>query len=306
MSGIPRRPLGKDGEKVSMLCLGGGHIGRAQLDPDDAVRIMQKAVDEGITFFDNAYEYNQGESERRMGRALEGRRDKVFLMTKVCSRDRAGAESQLHESLERLRTDHLDLWQFHEINYGNDPEWIFAKGGAAEAAEAALASGKVRHVGFTGHKDPSHLIKMLDYDFPWSCFLMPVNILDPGFHRSFIREVLPVAKEKGVSVLGMKSLGGMGQLVTGGEIPAEECLRFALSQPIASLVSGIDSLEVLEQNLRVARDFQPMDAREQQAAVERYRHLAADGRLEWFKTTQYFDSRVHRDQHAFPEVTTIN
>ena len=306
MSGIPQRPLGKSGEMVSMLCLGGGHVGRAALDPAESVRIMRQAIDEGVTFFDNAWEYNRGESEARMGRALEGRRDEVFLMTKVCARDREGAERQLHESLERLRTDHLDLWQFHEINYGNDPEWIFAKGGAAEAAEAALKAGKVRHVGFTGHKDPAYLLEMLEHDFPWSCFLMPVNILDPCFHRSFVRHVLPVAREKGVSVLGMKSLGGEGQLVSQGQIPVEECLRFAFSQDITSLVSGIDSLEVLQQNVRAAREFRPMSEEEQREAVERYRHLAGDGRLEWFKTTQYFDSRLHRDQHAFPEVTTIN
>lgn len=306
MSGIPRRPFGKDGEPVSILCLGGGHIGRPDLDPDEAVRIMHRAIDEGVDFFDNAWEYNERESERRMGIALRGRRDKVFLMTKVCARDRAGAEAQLHESLQSLGTDHLDLWMFHEVNYGNDPDWIFAPGGAAEAGLAALRKGQVRHLGFTGHKDPSYLLRMLGMDYPWSALLMPVTVLDPGFHRSFIREVIPEAKAREVSVLGMKSLGGLGQFVTEGGLDPAECLRFALSQDIASLVSGIDSMQVLEQNLAVARGFEPLDEASLAALAARHDHLAGDGHLERFKTTQFFDSRVHRNQHQFPEVTTIN
>jgi aryl-alcohol dehydrogenase-like predicted oxidoreductase len=306
MSGLPTRPFGRAGEPVSILALGGGHIGRATLDPDEAVRIMHRAIDEGLTFFDNAWEYNDRESERRMGIAIHDRRDRVFLMTKVCARDRDGAERQLDESLASLRTDHLDLWMFHEVNYGNDPDWIFGPAGAAEAAERALRAGKVRHVGFTGHKDPNFLIRMLRYDFPWSALLMPVNCLDTGFHKSFIREVLPVAREKHASVLGMKSLGGIGQFVTAAGMDPAQCIRYSLSQDIASLVSGIDSMAVLEQNLGVARSFRAMPEAEQRALEARYKSIAGDGRFEWFKTTQFFDSREHRDQHSFPEVTTIH
>src|SRR5690606_6825720 len=188
----------------------------------------------------------------------------------------------------------------------NDPDWIFAPGGAAEAGLEALRAGKVRHLGFTGHKDPSFLLRMLEMEYPWSALLMPVNVLDPGFHRSFVREITPLAREKGVSILGMKSLGGLGQFVTDGGMDPKECIRWALSQEIASLVSGIDSMAVLEQNLAVARGFQPMSRAELDEMCARYADVAGDGRLEQFKTTQFYDSRVHRDQHFFPEVTTIN
>lgn len=306
MSGIPTRPFGRDGDEVSILALGGGHIGRPELEPDEAVRILHRAIDEGITFFDNAWEYNERESERRMGLVLKERRSEVFLMTKVCARDRDGALRQLDESLELLQSEHLDLWMFHEVNYGNDPDWIFAPGGAAEAGLEALRAGKVRHLGFTGHKDPSYLLRMLEEDYPWSALLMPVNVLDPGFHRSFVQEVIPLAAEKGVSVLGMKSLGGLGQFVKEAGMDPGECMRWALSQEISSLVSGIDSMAVLEQNLAIARSFEPMSRSEQAALCRRYAGIAGDGRLERFKTTQFYDSRVHRDQHAFPEVRTIN
>lgn len=300
MSSIPTRPLGKTGVQVSILCLGGGHIGRKDVDPDLAVRILQRAVDHGVTFFDNAWEYNDGESERRMGRALRGRRDKVFLMTKVCSRDRRGAERELEESLQRLETDRIDLWQFHEVNYANDPEWIFAPGGAAEAAQAAMKAGKVRFVGCTGHKEPAYLLEMLRHDFPWTTVQLPVNVLDASY-RSFQRQVLPELEKRGIAALGMKSLGGEGQLVTKAGLSPDECRRYALSQPIASLVTGIVSLEDLEQDVRIARGFRPMSLAEQEELIRRTRAIAGDGRYEWFKTTPYFDSKFHRDQHGFPE-----
>lgn len=301
MSSIPIRPLGQTGIQVSILCLGGGHIGRKSIDADLSVRIMQKAVDDGVTFFDNAWEYNDGESELRMGRALRGRRDKVFLMTKVCSRDRRGAERELEESLRRLETDRIDLWQFHEVNYANDPEWIFAPGGAAEAARAALKAGKVRFVGFTGHKDPAYLLEMLRHDFPWATVQLPVNVLDASY-RSFQRQVLPELSKRGIGAIGMKSLGGEGQLVTGAGLSPQECRRYALSQPIASLVTGITSLEQLDQDVRIARELKPMAQAEQEELISRTRAIAGDGRFEWFKTTPFFDSKLHRDQHGFPEV----
>ena len=302
MSDLPLRVFGRHEDKLSILGFGGGHIGRPHIDDDEAVRLIQQGIDEGISFFDNSWDYNDGLSERRMGRGLRGRRDRAFLMTKVCSRDKDGAEKQLHESLKRLETDYVDLWQFHEINYGNDPEWIFAPGGAAEAAEAAVKAGKVRYVGFTGHKDPAFLLRMLEYDFPWSALQMPVTILDPNYHRSFIRQIIPEAKKRGIAVLGMKSVGGRGQFVRYGKIPIEDCLRFSLSQDICCLVSGIDSVQVLEQNLRIVRNFQPMDDAEQKAVLERYRDLATDGRHEWYRTMQYFDGPYHREQHGFVAV----
>jgi predicted aldo/keto reductase-like oxidoreductase len=194
----------------------------------------------------------------------------------------------------------VDLWQFHEINYANDADWIFSSGGAAEAARAALAAGKVRYVGFTGHKDPAYLLAMLDHDFPWASAQMPVNVLDASF-KSFIGGVIPRAVERGIAVIGMKSLGGSGQLVTRAGIAVEDCLRFALSQPIATLVCGMESTADIDQDVAVARNFRPMSAEEQQALIARTREVASDGRYEWFKTTQYFDSAPHRQQHGFPD-----
>ena len=297
---VMTRPFGSSGEPVSILGVGGGHIGSPRLSTWEAVHLVQYAVDSGITFMDNAWEYNEGRSEAVMGEALQGRRDQVFLMTKVCARDRAGAERDLNDSLRRLRTDRIDLWQFHEINYGNDAEWIFGVGGAAEAAMAAIAAGKVRYVGFTGHKDPQYLLAMIEQSFPWASVQMPVNVLDVSF-RSFTRSVIPVAAARGMAVIGMKSLGGAGQLVLRAGIAVEDCLRFALSQPIATLVCGMESKADVDQNVRVVRDFQPMSAAEQEALVARTRDVAADGRYEWFKTTQYFDSAAHRRQHNYPD-----
>ncbi len=305
MSTIPQRLLGRTGESVPILALGGGHVGVLSIETSEVIRIIQYAIDQGVTFLDNAWEYNSGRSEVLMGEAIEGRRDQVFLMTKVCARDRAGAEKQLEESLRRFKTDYLDLWQFHEINYANDHELIFAPGGAAEAAEAALKAGKVKYVGFTGHKDPEYMLPMLDYEFPWSAAQFPVNVFDASY-RSFTQRLLPELEKRGIAALGMKSLGGRGQFITEAGLTPGECLRFSLSQPIASLVSGLDSIAVVDQNVEIVRAFEPMTQQEQEKLVERTRSLAADGRLEWFKTTPYFDSKYHRDQHGFPTVLVCN
>jgi predicted aldo/keto reductase-like oxidoreductase len=301
MSNIPKRPLGTTGEEISIVGLGGGHAGSSNLTPPETMRIIERAIDRGITFMDNAWEYNDGRSESLMGQVISGRRDQVFLMTKVCARDRGGAERELHDSLRRLRTDHIDLWQFHEINYGNDPEWIFAPGGAAETAEAALKSGKVRFVGFTGHKDPEYHLKMLGYDFPWSSAQMPINVLDASY-RSFIRNVLPACEKRRIAALGMKSLGGSAQLFLQAGISVEDCRRFALSQNIASLVCGMMSVEEVDQTADVASSFQPMSPEEQEALIEQTREVAGDGHLELYKTTQQYDSSYHRNQHHFPEI----
>lgn len=298
-SGIPVRELGKTGLKVSIIGFGGGHFVRPTIDEQTSIGLVQAAVDGGVTFIDTAWEYHDGESERRMGLALKGRRDQVTLMTKVCARDRKTAEAQLEESLRRLQTDVIDVWQFHEVNYDSDAEWIFRPGGAIEAAIAARDAGKVRFIGFTGHKSPHILQKMLDQDFAWDTCQMPINVLD-AHYRSFQKEILPQLNQRGIGCIGMKSLGGRGQMITDLGLTAEQCRRFSLSLPISTLVCGIQSVENLEQDLAIARAFTPMPEDEQQELLGRVYEEAADGRLEWFKSTQMFDSQYHRQQHGFP------
>src|SRR3954462_12728648 len=209
---IPQRPFGRHTDQmVSVLALGGYHIGAID-SVREAIRIIQAAIDEGITFLDKAWEYNEHESEERMGRAIADRRDRVFLMTKVCThgRDAKVAMRQLEQSLKRLRTDHLDLWQIHECVYFNEPELPFARGGVVEALDRAKRDGKVRYVGFTGHKHPDIHLRMLSYDFPFDAVLMPLNPFDATY-RSFERQVLPELNRRGIAGLGMKSFGGDGQ-----------------------------------------------------------------------------------------------
>jgi len=303
-AGIPVRELGRTGLTVSIVGFGGGHCVRPDIDEKKTVRLIQEAVDAGVTFMDNAWEYNDGRSETLMGEAIEQRRDEVFLMTKVCARDRAGALSNLEDSLRRLRTDVIDLWQFHEINYATDDELVFAADGAAEAALRALADGKVRYVGCTGHKDPAYLLAMLGHEFPWSTVQMPVTVMDPHY-KSFIRNVLPEAQRRSIGVIAMKTLGGRAQFLTAAGLSLEECLRFAWSQPISTLVSGMTSVELVDRNSAVARDFAPMARDEQEALLRRVRPVAADGRLEWYKSTQHFDAPPHRQQHGFPPAEEI-
>ncbi len=294
--GLATRPLGKTGEKVSLLCLGGWHIGAVK-DEKEAIRIMHAALDEGLTFFDNAWDYHDGKSEEVMGKALAGgKRDKAFLMTKNCARDARGTRQHLEDSLRRLRTDRLDLWQFHEINYDNDPDWITEQGALAEALKAKQ-EGKVRFLGFTGHKSPHIHLKMLGRH-AWDTVQMPINVCDYHY-RSFAREVVPEANRRGAAVLGMKSLGGgqPGRFVQAKVCTAEEALRFALSQPIASLVVGIDSMDVLQQDLKIARAFKPLEGEELKALLARVKPVAGDGRHERFKSTQFFDGLYHQKQH---------
>ncbi|RME52272.1 MAG: aldo/keto reductase [Caldilineae bacterium] len=297
--GIPLRVLGRTGLKVSLIGFGGGHFVGKNIDEQTSVRLVQAAIDEGVTFMDNAWEYHDGESERRMGIALQGRRDKVVLMTKVCARDRETALAQLHDSLRRLRTDVIDVWQFHEVNYDNDPEWIFQAEGAIEAALAAREAGKIRFIGFTGHKSPHILQKMLDQDFIWDTCQLPINAPD-AHYRSFQREILPQLNTRNIGAIAMKSLGGAGQFVTQLGLTPEQCRRYALSQPISTLVCGIQSMENLQQDVGIARNFTPMTAEEQDALLAAIYTQATDGRHEWFKSTQRFDSQYHRDQHGFP------
>jgi predicted aldo/keto reductase-like oxidoreductase len=299
-NGLPTRSLGKTGQRVSMLCLGGWHIGAVK-DEQEAIRIMHAAIDEGLTFFDNAWDYHDGGSETVMGKALamDGKRSKVFLMTKNCARDGRGTRQHLEDSLRRLQTDHLDLWQFHEINYDNDPDWIVERGALAEALKAQK-EGKVRFLGFTGHKSPLIHLKMLP-KHQWDTAQMPINVCD-YFYRSFANLVVPAAIKAGIAPLGMKSLGGgsnhQGRLVASKVCTIEEALRYALSQPIATLVSGIDSMEVLQQNLKIARDFKPLEGDELKELLAKVKPVAGDGRHERFKSTQLFDGVYHRKQHG--------
>jgi aryl-alcohol dehydrogenase-like predicted oxidoreductase len=297
---IPRRPLGKTGETVSIIGLGGYHLGTVG-SPEIAIRLVQEAVDAGVTFLDNAWEYNDHRSEEWMGFGLQGRRDKVFLMSKVCThgRDKKLAMQQLGESLKRLRTDHLDLWQIHEVIYENDAELHFAQGGVIEALDEAKRQGKVRFVGFTGHKNPAIHLKMLAYDYPFDTVQMPLNCFDATF-RSFEQQVLPEVQRRGIAALGMKSLGGDGQPVQYGVVSAEEALRYAMSMPVASTICGVDSLDVLRQDVGIARNFNPMSAQEMQALRQRCQPYAADGHLELFKTTKKYDGEVGREQHGYP------
>jgi predicted aldo/keto reductase-like oxidoreductase len=297
---VPHRPLGKTGAQVSALGVGGYHLGSIK-DQGESNELVARALDAGINFFDNCWEYHDGISEARLGTALQGKRDQAFLMTKVCTHGRTKdiAMKQLEESLRRLQTDHLDLWQIHEVVYYNDPDLIFAANGAAEALLAAKQQGKVRFMGFTGHKNPAIHLKMLSHDFPFDTVQMPLNALD-GTFKSFEQQVLPEATKRGIAVLGMKSLGGSGEIVSHGALTAEEGLRYAMSLSVATTISGMDSLGVLEQNLAIARGFQPLTTEAMQTLRERARPLAADGRYELFKTSTKYDGKEGREQHRYP------
>lgn len=300
-NGLPTRRLGRTNEQVSILCLGGWHIGAVR-EQSEAIRIMHAAIDEGMTFFDNAWDYHDGGSEEIMGRALAegGKRDKVFLMTKNCERDYKGSMSNLEDSLRRMKTDRIDLWQFHEMVYDSDPDWVFEKGGLKAALEAQKA-GKVRYIGFTGHKDPSIHIKMLNKPYDWATAQMPVNVLD-AHYRSFQREAIPVCLARDVGVVGMKSLGGggpRGEIPTNTDVSAEQCHRFALSLPVSTLVVGITSMEDLHGVVTTARDFKPMSDASKAVLLSKVADVAGDGRFERFKSTQDFDGPHHRKQHGF-------
>lgn len=304
-SQVPRRPFGKTGQQISVLGVGGFHLGSAK-DQGEVNAIVGTAIDAGINFFDNAWDYHQGESEERLGEALKGKRDQVILMTKVCThgRDKSVAMQQLEQSLRRLKTDHLDVWQIHEVVYYNDPDLIFRPDGAIEALALAKQQGKVRMVGFTGHKHPDIHLKMLSHDFPFDTVQMPLNPFDANF-RSFQQHVLPEANRRGISVFGMKSLGGSGEFVSHGAITVKDALRYAMSLPVATTISGMDSLGVLQQNLEIARNFQPMTREEMRAVEAKCAKWAADGRYERFKTTVMYDGAVGREQHEYPTVEKL-
>jgi uncharacterized protein len=297
---VPRRPLGKTGEKVSILGVGGHHLGDFD-SLDEMTRLVHEAIDSGVTFFDNCWEYWNGRAEAWLGRALSGKRDKAFVMTKVCTHGRGKdvALRMLDESLQRLQTDHLDLWQAHAMGFDNDPELAYAKGGVLEAFDQAKKAGKVRFVGFTGHKNPDVHLDMIQRGYPFDTVQMPLNPFDWHFH-SFTKVVLPEANKRGIGVLGMKSLGGTAAGVKKGVVTAEEMLRYAMSLPVAVTISGMDSFDVLRKNVAVARGFKPLSDKEMDAIREKCAAAAADGRFEPYKVSLQFDNPVTRLSHGFP------
>lgn len=294
------------GTSVSIIGVGGSALGDVH-DPSEAGRIVAEALENGINFFDNAWEYHDGLSEELLGRALRGKRDQAFLMTKVCShgRKRDVAMKMLEDSLRRLQTDHLDLWQIHEVIYDNDPDLHFAPDGAVEALTEAKRQGKVRFIGFTGHKDPDIHLKMLSHRYPFDTVQLPLNPFDKSY-RSFQDNVIPEALRQGIHPIGMKSMGGGGEPIKRGVTTPQELLRYAMSVPgVLTTVSGMDSYDVFKQNLEIASNFQPMTDAERAALENRVREMAGDGRLEHYKATKLYDAAVGRQQHGFPSAKEL-
>jgi len=282
------RPFGKTGVKVSQLGLGGWHIG-IQKEVSESYRLIRTAMDAGINFLDNSNDYNEGQSEIRMGEAIKGRRDKVFLMTKHNFRDRKSALRDLEISLGRLQTDHLDLWQFHSIERVEDPDWIFEENGAIEAAEQAKKQGKARFIGFTGHKNPNYHLAMLSKKYAWDALQMPLNVLDPHF-RSFEKLVLPEAVKRRLGVIGMKPMAFQNAPKT-GVVTSIECLHYAMSLPVSVTLTGCETMERLETALVAARTFKKLSESEMQALRDRMKPFVKDGATEPYKTTTNFDNK---------------
>src|SRR5580704_16310241 len=295
---VPYRPLGSTGEKVSCIGLGGYHLGQSHLEQADAIKLFHAAIDRGINFSDNSWDYNEGESERRVGKALQGYRQKVFVMTKFDGRTKGSALKQLDESLQRLQVDHVDLWQFHENIRLEDPDRFFAPGGAVEAMEEARRAGKVRYIGFTGHKDPSVHLRMLEmadkHQFHFDTAQMPINVMDAHF-RSFEKQVVPVLLEKQVALLGMKSMGDKN-ILTSKTVTPMECLQYALSRPLSVVITGIDSMQILDQAFQAAATYSKLASADIAAMLEKTAPAAADGKYEPFKTTPAFDSTARHPE----------
>ena len=295
---VPTRVLGHTGEKVSMVGLGGYHLGM-QADEQESIRIIRSGLDSGITFLDNCWDYNNGQSEIRMGKALrDGYRQKAFLMTKIDGRTRQAAAQQLEESLRRLQTDHIDLLQFHEVIRDTDPDRIFAKGGGMEAVLEAKKQGKVRYIGFTGHKSPDIHLKMLNtafaHDFTFDAVQMPLNVMD-AHYDSFEKKVLPVLVKHNIGVLGMKPMGDKIILKSKTASPVE-CLHYAMNLPTSVVITGCDSLEILQQAIGAAKAFKPMSAGEVSSLLAKTAPAAAKGEFEEYKTTHNFDGTYQNPQ----------
>ena len=290
--GIPYRELGRTGERVSAIGLGGWHLALPGVSEQLALRIVRHAIEEGINFLDNSWDYNGGASEKRMGKALHGYREKVFLMTKVDGRSGAEATRQLEQSLRRLKTDRIDLVQHHEVIRFDDPHRIFDEDGANAALVAARKAGKLRYIGFTGHKDPLVHLRMLqvahEHGFVFDTVQMPLNVMD-AHYRSFEQMVLPELVKHHIGVLGMKSMGN-GIILKSRTVTAVECLHYALNLPTSVVITGCDSMRILEQALEAARTFRPLSKGAVRELLARTRLQAITGRFELFKTTSIFDS----------------
>jgi aryl-alcohol dehydrogenase-like predicted oxidoreductase len=287
------RMLGRTGQRVSAVGLGGWHLGLPNVDEQLSLRIVRHAIDEGITFLDNSWDYNDGASEIRMGKALrDGYRDKVFLMTKIDGRSKREALRQLDESLRRLQTDHIDLVQHHEVIRFDDPHRVFDDEGSNAALIEARQMGKLRYIGFTGHKDPQIHLHMLEvaseHGFVFDTAQMPLNLMD-AHYRSFAKLVVPELLRQGIGVLGMKSIGN-GILLKSNTVTAVECLRYALNLPTSVVITGCDSMQVLGQALEVGKTFRPMSEAEVDVLLAKTKPAAARGEFELFKTTSLFDS----------------
>jgi len=296
---IPYRTLGRTGEKVSAIGIGGYHLARPGLAAEEATRIVRTALDEGINFLDNCWDYNGGESEIRMGKALrDGYRQKAFLMTKIDGRDKATATNQINESLKRLETDRIDLLQFHEVIRDSDPDRIFATGGALEAVQQAQKAGKVRHIGFTGHKGPEIHLKMLStaaaHHFTFDAVQMPLNVMDHHFN-SFETKVLPVLLKQNIGVLAMKPMGDHF-ILKSKTATAVECLHYPLNLPTSVVITGCDSMPILQQALDAARSFQPMSKEQVATMLAKTAKAAQSGEYELYKTSHHFDGTFQNPQ----------
>jgi aryl-alcohol dehydrogenase-like predicted oxidoreductase len=291
------RPLGNTGEKVSAIGLGGYHIGNPS--EEDSLRLIRAAIDRGITFLDNCWDYHDGGSEIRMGKALrDGYRNRVFLMSKIDGHTRQAAARQIDESLKRLQTDHVDLMQFHEVIRPDDPKKIFAEGGSMEAMMEAKKAGKVRFIGFTGHKDPAIHLSMLDrareHKFHFDAVQMPLNVMDAHF-KSFEKNVLPVLVREKIGVLGMKPLGS-GRILKSKTATPIECLHYALSLPTSVVITGMESTRDLDQAIEAVRTFHPLKPQELATLLDKTRDASQKGEFEQFKTTTQYDGTVQNPQ----------
>jgi predicted aldo/keto reductase-like oxidoreductase len=296
---VPQRTLGRSGEKVSIIGVGGHHIGRAAVDEQEGIRIVRTALDNGANFLDNCWDYNDGVSEERMGKALrDGYRQKAFLMTKLDGQTKKAAAQQLEESLRRLQTDHIDLLQFHEVIRDTDPARIFGEGGGMETALEARKQGKIRYIGFTGHKSPDIHYKMLEtgfaHNFTFDAVQMPLNVMDAHFD-SFEKKVLPVLVKHGIGVLGMKPMGDSIILRSKTATPVE-CLHYAMNLPTSVVITGCESMQILQQALDAARSFKPMSKEEVASLLDKTASASAKGEFELYKTSHNFDGTYHNPQ----------
>ena len=306
------RPLGATGVDVSVIGLGGSHIGKRTLSDEQAIQLIHQAIDRGINFMDNSWDYNQGRSEEVMGKALAqgGYRQKVFLMTKIDGRTKDEANRQIEQSLQRLKTDHLDLLQHHEIIRFDDPDRIFNADGAMEAVLAAKQAGKVRFIGYTGHKDPHIHLYMMEvadkHGFRFDTVQMPINVMD-AHYRSFAQLVVPQAMKRNIGVLGMKCFGG-GVILKSGTVQPLDCLHYSLNVPVSVQITGIDKPEILEQALQAVKQFKPMDGAQVATLISKSQEAAGAGKYELFKTTTHFDATIQHPEwlgQETPEVKSL-